>query len=131
MIRFKIYINKIDWHIDCFITTDNSYLKQIIDKLIDLECQESVVKRAYVILRDQVDSGFAYSNLNMRRSVMVVNKSTSMEEFVNTYNHEKNHIEMHICESMGIDPYSEVAADLSGCLAQLLYKAILSKMNYI
>lgn len=131
MIRFKIYINKIDWHIDCFITTDNSYLKQIIDKLIDLECQESVVKRAYVILRDQVDSGFAYSNLNMRRSVMVVNKSTSMEEFVNTYNHEKNHIEMHICESMGIDPYSEIAADLSGCLAQLLYNAILSKMNYI
>lgn len=131
MIRFKIYINKIDWHIDCFITTDNSYLKHIIDKLIDLECQESVVKRAYVILRDQVDSGFAYSNLNMRRSIMVVNKSTSMEEFVNTYNHEKNHIEMHICESMGIDPYSEVAADLSGCLAQLLYNAILSKMNYI
>jgi hypothetical protein len=48
---------------------------------------------------------------------MVINKSTSMEEFVNTYNHEKNHIEMHICEELGIDPYGEVAADLSGCLA--------------
>jgi hypothetical protein len=48
---------------------------------------------------------------------MVINMSTSMDEFVNTYNHEKNHIEMHICDELNIDPYSEEAADLSGYLA--------------
>jgi hypothetical protein len=40
-----------------------------------------------------------------------------MEEFINTYNHEKNHVEMHICEKLDIDPYSEEAAYLSGDLA--------------
>ena len=45
---------------------------------------------------------------------MIINMSTSMDEFINTYNHEKNHIEMHICEAYNIDPFSEEAADLSG-----------------
>lgn len=56
---------------------------------------------------------------------MVINMATSMEEFINTYNHEKNHIEMHICEEFNIDPFSEEASDLSGYVAQTLYLAML------
>ena len=117
MIHFKTHISKIDWCIECFITTDNSQLEEIIFKLENIGCSKATIRRARQILSEQYDSGFAYSNLNERTSIMVINKSTSMEEFVNTYNHEKNHIEMHICEALGFDPYGEVAADLSGCLA--------------
>lgn len=42
---------------------------------------------------------------------------------IDTYNHEKNHVEMHICKEFGIDPYSEKAAYLSGQLAKKLFKA--------
>lgn len=49
--------------------------------------------------------------------------SDSAEEFIDTYNHEKNHVEMHICKEFGIDPYSEKAAYLSGQLAKKLFKA--------
>lgn len=129
MIHFKTYISKIDWTIECFVTTDDSQLEEIIFKLENIGCNKHTTKRAYQILSDQYDSGFAYSNLKERKSIMVINKSTSMEEFVNTYNHEKNHIEMHICEAMGFDPYGEVAADLSGCLAQRLFNTMLISMN--
>lgn len=128
MIHFKLYLDKIDWCIECFITTDNSLLKEILEKLEDLGCSQNTINRAEIILYNQIDSGFTYSNLKTKKSLMVINKSSSMEEFINTYNHEKNHIEMHICEAFGFDPYSETAADLSGCLAQKLFNAMLIQM---
>ena len=129
MIHFKTHIGKIDWYIECFVTTDDSKLEEILFKLENIGCSKSTIRRARQILSEQYDSGFAYSNLNERKSIMVINKSTSMEEFVNTYNHEKYHIEMHICEALGFDPYGEVAADLSGCLAQRLFNTMLISMN--
>lgn len=129
MIHFKTHISKIDWTIECFVTTDNSQLEEILFKLENIGCSKSVIDRARIILSEQYDSGFAYSNLKDRKSIMIINKSTSMEEFVNTYNHEKNHIEMHICESLGFDPYGEVAADLSGCLAQRLFNEMLTNLD--
>ena len=59
---------------------------------------------------------------------MIINKSTSMEEFVNTYNHEKNHLEMHICDEFKINPHSEEAAELSGNLAKCLFSSLLDEM---
>lgn len=129
MIHFKIHINKLDWSIECFITTDDSKLEEIKCKLENIGCSKHTIRRAGQILSEQCDSGFAYSNLKERKSIMVINKSTSIEEFVNTYNHEKNHIEMHICEALGFDPYGEVAADLSGCLAQRLFSTMLNCMK--
>lgn len=129
MIHFKTHIDKIDWCIECYVTTDESHVSEIMDKLKALDCSESVLKRACIILNDQIDSGFAYSNTEKRKSLMIINMSSSMDEFVNTYNHEKNHIEMHICETLGIDPYSEVAADLSGHLAQILYNTMLESVQ--
>ena len=32
MIHFKTHISKIDWTIECFVTTDNSQLEEIIFK---------------------------------------------------------------------------------------------------
>lgn len=129
MIHFKAHLDKIDWCIECFITTDDSQLNEIMCKLEKLECSEKIMNKAYQILSEQVDSGFAYSNSKMHKSLMVINMSTSMDEFVNTYNHEKNHIEMHICEELGINPYSEEAADLSGYLAQAFYFAMLNSLS--
>lgn len=57
------------------------------------------------------------------KSIIVINRPDSAEEFIDTYNHEKNHVEMHICKEFGIDPYSEKAAYLSGQLAKKLFKA--------
>jgi hypothetical protein len=38
MIHFKLHLEKIDWCIECFITTDDSLLKEILEKLEDLGC---------------------------------------------------------------------------------------------
>ena len=129
MIYFKVFLERYNWEIECFITEDNTYTSDIICKLNKLDCSDHILEKAQRILYNQFDSGFAYSNTKARRSLMIINMSTSMDEFVNTYNHEKNHIEMHICEELQIDPYSEEAADLSGYLAQAFYFAMLQSYD--
>lgn len=56
---------------------------------------------------------------------MVIHKASSIGEFINTFEHEKNHLEMHICEALDINPYSEEAAHMSGDLAQLILEEAL------
>lgn len=125
MIHFKTYLKKLDWCIECFITIDYSSTHLILEKLRKLGCSKNILNKAHNILFEQINSGFAYSNSDLRKSIMVINLSTSMDEFINTFNHEKNHIEMHICKADNIDPYSEEAAELSGQMAELLFTSML------
>ena len=55
--------------------------------------------------------------LTYNANLILIYKASSIGEFLNTFEHEKNHLEMHICEALDINPYSEEAADLSGDLA--------------
>ena len=129
MIYFEVDLERYNWHIDCFVTADNLEINKIMRYLDDIGCSDDIKVRAYHILEDQLDSGFAYSNPRLQQSIMVINMSTSMDEFINTYNHEKNHIEMHICNAFNIDPYSEEAAELSGDMAQIFYFSMLQSLN--
>lgn len=73
----------------------------------------------------ELDTGFAYSCYNNKLSIIVVHKAFSIEEFINTFEHEKNHLEMHICEALDVNPYSEEAAHISGGIAQQVLEEFL------
>ena len=100
--------------------------KEIIDMLEGLNCDsrtlESIKKN---LTKAELDTGFAYSSYDKQCSVVVIHKASSIGEFINTFEHEKNHLEMHICEALDINPYSEEAAHLSSDLAQLILEEAL------
>ena len=121
MIHFNIIFEKYDWIVEVYIILENANNKRILNSLDCMKCPEKIKTQAEENLYSGVNSGFTYTNPKIRKSLMVVNRSSSMYEFINTYNHEKNHVEMHICEELGIDPYSEEAAYLSGELASQLF----------
>lgn len=125
MIRFKALLEKYSWDIEVCIVVDTPNIKYILNRLKDLGCPNSILHRATSRLVDYEDSGFTYTSQDKRQSIMVINKPCSIKEFVDTYNHEKNHVEMHICKEFGIDPYSEKAAYLSGQLAKKLFGVML------
>lgn len=64
-----------------------------------------------------LNTGFAYSSYNKQYSIVVTHKASSIGEFINTFEHEKNHLEMRICGALNINPYSEEAAHMNGELA--------------
>ena len=124
MIHYNVYFRPYDWEIEVYVILKDCYINKIIDSL--KECSQSEIQQAFINLTTRIDSGFIRT-FN-RRSIIVINKPTTLDEFVNIFNHEKNHLEMHICEEFNIDPNSEEAAVLSGNLAKCLFKSLVDEL---
>ena len=124
MIHYKIYFKPYDWEVEVYVILKNCYINKIIDSLA--ECPQSEIQRSFLNLTTRVNSGFVKTF--DKRSIVVINKPESIEEFINIYNHEKNHLEMHIVDEYGIDPHSEDAAELSGNLAKCLFSSLMDEI---
>lgn len=124
MIHYKMYFSPYDWEIEVYVVLKQCFINTIIESLKD--CAQSEIQQAFLNLTTRINSGFI-KTFN-KRSIIVINKPTTLEEFINVYNHEKNHLEMHICEEFQIDPYSEEAAELSGILAKCLFSSLMDNL---
>ena len=124
MIHYNIYFRPYDWEVEVYVVLNNCLINKIIDSLSD--CPQSEIQQAFLNLTTRVNSGFIKTS--NRRSIIVINKPTNLQEFVNIYNHEKNHLEMHICDEFRIDPYSEEAAELSGVLSKYLFNSLVDQL---
>ena len=124
MIHYNIYFKPYDWEIEVYVVLQDCVVGRIIESM--RECPQSEIQQAFVNLTTRIDSGFIKTT--DRRSIIVINKPSTLEEFVNIYNHEKNHLEMHICEEFNIDPHSEEAAEMSGKLAKQLFSSLLEEI---
>ena len=124
MIHYNIYFKPYDWEIEVYIILNNCFIDTIIKSLEG--SSQSEIQKAFLNLTTRVDSGFIKS-FN-KRSIVVINHPTTLEDFVNVFNHEKNHLEMHICKEFNIDPHSEEASILSGNLAKYLFASLLDEL---
>lgn len=130
-IRQNIRIDDYEWDVSIYYTVDKEQKAEILTKLFEIGCEGSVLNSIRNNLENALeDTGFTYSNYSKRTSILVIHKASSVGEFINTFEHERNHLEMHICEALDINPYSEEAAHMSGDIAQLiLEKALRSIIN--
>ena len=125
-LRQQLKMDKFDWCITIYYTVDDKQKQDIITRLKELECDKGTLSSITRNLdRANEDTGFTYSSFDNRCSIIVIHKASSIGEFINTFEHEKNHLEMHICEALDINPYSEKAAHMSGDLAQLILEKAL------
>ena len=70
------------------------------------------------------NSGFSYTIDN--KSILVVGLQDSLVDFIETFTHEKNHIETNIGDYYKIQYDSEEFSILSGQLAKNLFKDLLT-----
>ena len=124
MIHYNIYFKPYDWEVEVYVVLNNCAINKIMDSLCD--CPPSEIQQAFLNITTRIDSGFVKTF--DRRSVVVINRPTTLEEFINVFNHEKNHLEMHICDEFKINPHSEEAAELSGNLAKCLFSSLLEEL---
>lgn len=125
-LRQQLKMGKFDWCITIYYTVDSAQKKEIIGELEEMGCDKQTLDSITKNLeKASKDTGFTYSNYERQCSIVVIHKASSIGEFINTFEHEKNHLEMHICEALDINPYSEKAAHMSGDLAQLILEEAL------
>ena len=124
--RQNFKMKKYGWSIIIYYTVTDTEKKEILDMLEGLQCDSKTLSSIEENLnKAELDTGFAYSSYSKLCSIIVIHKASSIGEFINTFEHEKNHLEMHICEALDINPYSEEAAHLSGNLAQMILEEAL------
>lgn len=128
-VKQSLEFDKYNWHIWIYYTVNSTYKQEIIKKLEEISCSDDILSS----IKDNlsactVDTGFTYSNYYTRFTIMVIHKASSIGEFVNTFEHEKDHVLMHICEALDINPYSEEAAHAMGELSQLILEKALCEI---
>ena len=121
-----------DWKVTILYECTCDDIDFIIETLKDIHCPEKYIERALDNLEEcKLNSGLTYSNLNLKRSVIIINKTSSFAQLINTVSHEYFHLICHISKILEINDEEE-QANLNGNLNMRSYKIVkeLEKSRY-
>lgn len=74
------------------------------------------------------NAGYTFSNLPERRSVVCIGRADSLRQFLNTVDHETDHVQAHVAECYGVRLGTEQAAYLQGYIGGRLFEFVISKI---
>ena len=122
MIRQDIHLDQYGWHVRIYYAVTTYWTERIAGDMWRIGCRGQDLTRAVRNLRSgDLNTGITYSSFQDGKTVMVISRTSSPEEFLNSWEHEKKHLARHIEQAFGIDPYSEEAAYLEGTIAQKMF----------
>lgn len=120
MIYGETYLTKYDWIIQLYILTNKDtekHIFNILDKInIDNKYKQAILNKFI----NFVDCGSVIHNISDRISIIFIGQQSKIISYIDTIAHEKNHVEMCICNQLDINPKSEEASYLSGYIASKL-----------
>lgn len=118
--KFSIY----NWEVTILYECTCKDINYIIRILKDINCPNKYIKEALNNLQTcNLNIGLTYSNTNLQSSVIVVNKTSSFAQLINTIAHEYFHLICHISKILKIEDEEELAY-LNGNLNMRSYKFI-------
>lgn len=123
MIQQGFFVGNHKWYVMCAYDICTDYDKyRTCELLLASGCPKEDAEQAIDILSNY-NSGFTYSNLNDRLSIMLCSHATSAEQMYDTIQHELKHIVEHISDYYKVSPKSEDAAYLQGEIARQMFPA--------
>ena len=122
MIVQDFSLREYGWRVRVYYAVPAYRTERIMADLERVGCRGMNLKRAYRSLaRGSLNTGITYSNQEYGESVMAISRTTSAEQFLNSWMHEMRHLSRHIEQAYGIDPYGEEAAYLAGSIGQKMF----------
>jgi len=114
------HINRYGWKLTVYSHFTCEYTFSVIRHLAEMGCGEDLLKAAMENM-DACDynTGLAYSKAGIRESVVVIYRTSSFGQLVDTLSHEMVHVCGHISKVEGIDPHSEEFCELCGYLMRM------------
>lgn len=118
-------IRKYDWRLRIYYAVTCYYTDEILKSLINIECPEELMDRISMHLgKCNMDTGFTYSNKELRKSVIVVGMHSSPAQFINSFEHELRHLIDDVSQTCGLEMAGEDVAYLTGDINTALWKDI-------
>ena len=113
MIKRTLRIGR--WLVYFLFVTDRYDKGTILSFLDTFNAPDRIMERADRIMSDSfLNSGFTFSNPDLRRALVVVGPSSSGEEFQDTFSHELRHLADAIAKSIGYELDAEEPAYMTG-----------------
>jgi hypothetical protein len=114
----------LDWNVTILYETTCDDIDFIIRILKAINCPNYYIQKALDNLEEcKLNSGLTYSNLRLQSSVIIVNKTSSFAQLINTISHEYYHLICHISKTLEIEDEEELA-NLNGNLNMRSYKLV-------
>ena len=118
--EFKI----LDWNIIILYECTCDDINFIIKTLKDINCPNKYIKEALYNLKScNLNIGLTYSNTALQSSIIIVNKTSSFSQLINTISHEYFHLICHISKALDIKEEEELAY-LNGNLNMRSYNIV-------
>lgn len=118
--NFSIY----DWNVVILYQCSCDDIDSIIETLKEINCPTKYIIQALNNLKTcSLNIGLTYSNTLLKSSVIVINKTSSFAELINTISHEYYHLICHIQKALEIEDEEELA-HLNGNLNMRSYNIV-------
>lgn len=122
MIYQPFVIERYNWRVCVYYAVTHYDCDAIVAELRDMGVDEVFVSKARESMESgSLNTGFTYSDMEHRKSLMVLNCTSSAGEFANSLSHESLHLVMHIAKRCALDPNGEGVCYLSGGIAQTMH----------
>lgn len=123
MIKQLFRIDKYDWKVIVLYEISYRDADYVIDMLKQMDTPDYILRSAYKNVNEgQPNTGFIYSDYDRQRSIIVVSKTTSNRELIDTIVHEANHLQSHIATVFNLDEKGEEVCYLIGDIVKRMYK---------
>ena len=123
MIKQCFHLKKYNWDVTVLYNVDEydvEYIKQLLSEICD--DYGTIQDGVKYIRKGYYNSGFIYSNLDRKCSLIIIGKAISNAEFLNTIGHEANHLQSHIATKYNLDEKGEDVSYLMGDIIQKMSK---------
>ena len=108
MIKDVFYIKS--WKVTILYECTCNDIDYIIETLKQVNCPKIYIKEALVNLETcSLNTGLTYSNIKLKSSIIVINKTSSFAQLINTVSHEFYHLICHISKALKIKDQEELA----------------------
>ena len=116
--------NILNWKVKILYECTCDDIDYIIETLKEIKCPNKFIKEAINNLETcNLNIGLTYSNIALKSSVIVINKTSSFSQLINTISHEYYHLICHISKALDIED-EEKLAYLNGDLNMRSYNFV-------
>ena len=123
MIKQSFYIDKYDWQVVVLYEINSDDTNYIISTLKFNGATRKVLDVAYNnVITNNPNTGLTYSDLDKHRTIIVISKTTSKAELINTIVHEANHLQSHIATAFNLDEKGEEVCYLIGGIVKTMFR---------
>ena len=126
MIKQEIIIGKNKWKVVILYTPLRGDLGEVVKMLSRLNCpKKDVVKIKKIIKYNIKNTGFTFSAIPRKESIVAICSATEPAQYFNTAIHEINHLQNDILKYYKVNNDTEDAAQLIGYIAMKMFKILM------